>query len=270
MHKFLLPTLVLSATALSVSFPNQALSAKGNLLQQIFSWTGTNLRRDSLYSKGFTPLPIESRLQPIQIGNYRLKMSRFTLLPSWKTISQILFSKKPPVQPRHGASRGPGDTVNPCMISPDALPQPRIVWSDHPLFIWLGPVQKIAVRLNGSDEYLWSQTVTGRQSTKYTGKALQPGQTYEWLVLGQFRSPSVVFQMMDAQQRDRITAQLQTQENKLKAKGADQEAIALAKAKYFADNQLWSDMLQQAYSLPKPSPELAKIRQELPQQLCNP
>lgn len=224
MHKFLLPTLVISATALSVSFPNQALSAKRNLMQRTFSWT---------------------------------------------TISQVLFSKKPPVQPRHGASRGPGDTVNLCMISPDALSQPRIVWSDHPLFIWLGPVQKIAVRLVGSDEDLWSQTVVGRQSTKYTGKALQPGQTYEWLVfLDQSTPLSVVFQMMDAQQRDRITAQLQTQENKLKAKGADQEAIALAKAKFFADNKLWSDMLQQAYSLPKPSPELAKIRQELPQQLC--
>ncbi len=38
MNKFLLPTLLLSATALSIS-PNQAQSVNKTPIQQIFSWT---------------------------------------------------------------------------------------------------------------------------------------------------------------------------------------------------------------------------------------
>ncbi len=164
------------------------------------------------------------------------------------------------------------------MISPDAPTQRRIVWSDRPIFIWKGSVQKIAVRTAGSNEDLWSQTVAGTQSTNYTGKALQPGQTYDWLVFeGESPSKLVSFQVMDAQQRDtpkeslreRITTDLNTLENQLKAKKVNNEAIALAKANYFVQNQLWSDALQQAYSVEKPSTELAQIRQDIPDKLCN-
>jgi len=222
MNKFLLPTLLLSATALSIS-PNQAQSVKKNPIQQIFSWTN---------------------------------------------ISQALFSKKPPVQPRKGGSRPIVDDI--CMVSPDAPTQRRIVWSDRPIFIWKGSVQKIAVRTAGSEKDLWSQTVAGTQTTNYTGEALQPGQTYDWLVFeGESPSKFVPFQVMDSQQRDLITIDLNTLDNQLKAKKVNHEAIALAKANYFVQNQLWSDALQQAYSVEKPSPELAQIRQDIPDKLCH-
>gem|GEM_PF-3395284 len=42
---------------------------------------GSNLSRDSLWAKDFSPLPIESWLQSIRQGNHCLKMSRFWLLP---------------------------------------------------------------------------------------------------------------------------------------------------------------------------------------------
>lgn len=228
MNKFLLPSLVLSATALStlVILPNQAQSVKKTPIQQTFSWTN---------------------------------------------ISQALFIKKPPVQPRKGGSRDPLlPTADICMISPDAPTQRRIVWSDRPVFIWKGSVQKIALRTAGSNKYLWSQPVAETQSTNYTGKALQPGQTYDWQVfIGESPSKFVSFQVMDAQQRERITSDLNTLENQLKAKKADGEAIALAKANYFVQNQLWSDALQQAYSVENPSTELAQIRQDIPDKLCN-
>ncbi|MEI2579170.1 hypothetical protein [Scytonema sp. PRP1] len=182
---------------------------------------------------------------------------------SWAKFSEIIFSKKPPIKPRTGGSR---PTQVSCMISPEKSDVTTIVWSERPLFIWQGSVQKIAVRPEGSEQDLWSQPVTGRQSINYTGKALQPGQTYEWIVNS---SMFVPFQVMEAQQRDRITSELKTLENQLKAKGVDTEAIALAKANYFAENQLWSDALQQAYSVQKPSPELDRIRKDIPNQLCN-
>lgn len=221
MNKFLLPTLLLSATALSI-LPNQAQSVKKTPIQQTFSWT---------------------------------------------IISQVLFGKKPPIQPRKGGSRDP---VSICMVSPDAPIQGRIVWSDRPVFIWKGSVQKIAVRLVGSEEDIWSQSVGGIQSKNYTGEALQPGQRYDWLVFyGKSPNKFVSFQVMDAQQRDRITTQLRTLEKRLKAKGVNTEAIATAKANFFADRQLWSDVLQQAYSVEKPSPELDRIRKDIPDHLCN-
>ncbi|MDF5718985.1 MAG: hypothetical protein PUP91_00550 [Rhizonema sp. PD37] len=186
---------------------------------------------------------------------------------SWRNFTLALLSKKPPIQPR---KRGSRDPVSVCMISPDAPTEHRIVWSDRPTFIWKGSVQKIAVRLAGSQEDLWSQTVAGMQSTNYTGKALQPGQTYEWLAF-ENESPSkfVQFQVMDAQQRDRITTYLNSLENQGKTKKVDNEAIALAKASYFVQNQLWVDALQQVYSVEKPSGELTQIRQEIPDKLCS-
>ncbi|MBD2607055.1 hypothetical protein H6G81_21620 [Scytonema hofmannii FACHB-248] len=184
---------------------------------------------------------------------------------SWINISQALFSKKPPIRPRKGGSRLPTDDI--CMISPDAPSVRRIVWSDRPIFIWKGAVQKIAVRTRGSNEYLWSQNVAGAQNANYTGMALQPGQTYEWLVfIGEFPSKFVPFQVMDAQQSKRITSDLN---NLIKAKKANSEAIALAKANYFIQNQLWSDALQQAYSVENPSRELAQILKDIPDKLCN-
>jgi hypothetical protein len=184
---------------------------------------------------------------------------------TWTNISEALFSKKPPIQPRKGGSRLPTDDI--CMISPDAPSERRIVWSDRPIFIWKGAVQKIAVRTRGSNEYLWSQNVSGAQNANYTGSALQPGQTYEWLVfIGESPSKFVPFQVMDAQQSQRITSDLN---NLIKAKKANSEAIALAKANYFIQNQLWSDALQQAYSVKNPSRELAQILKDIPDKLCN-
>ncbi|BBD70202.1 hypothetical protein NIES4072_65680 [Nostoc commune NIES-4072] len=172
---------------------------------------------------------------------------------SWANISRILFSKKPPVEPRKGGSR-PSDAI--CMVSPDAPAKPRIVWSDRPLFIWKGRVQTIAVRPINSEQDLWNQPVTQTQNITYQGQPLQPGQTYQWMVNS---SRFVPFQIMETQQRDRITAELKTLENQLQAQGADIEAIAFAKAKYFADSNLWSDALQQAYSVQNRSDGLQEM-----------
>ncbi|MBD2518960.1 hypothetical protein H6G93_29170 [Nostoc sp. FACHB-973] len=181
---------------------------------------------------------------------------------SWTNISRIIFSKKPPVEPRKGGSR-PTDNV--CMVSPDAPDKLRIVWSDRPLFIWKGQAQTIAVRSINSEQDLWNQPVTETQNITYAGKPLQPGETYKWVVNS---SKFVPFQIMETQQRDRITAELKTLENQLQAQGADIEAIALAKAKYFADSNLWSDALQQAYSVPLRSDELQKMIKNI-DKLCD-
>ena len=148
-------------------------------------------------------------------------------------------------------------------------PQPRVVWSDRPLFLWRGQINKIAVE-DSSDHVLWSQVVNQTQHLTYTGKLLQPGQTYQWRVfLDDSSARFLQFQIMDSPQRDRLTADLHNLENHLKAKHSNSEAIALAKTRYFANLNLWSDVLQQVYSVQKPSNELLKIIQKIPNHLCS-
>ncbi|MEB3215789.1 MAG: DUF928 domain-containing protein, partial [Nostocales cyanobacterium 94392] len=53
-----------------------------------------------------------------------------------------------------------------------------------------------------------------------------------------------------------------------KSKGANAEKIAFTKAEYFTQKGLWSDALQQAYSVPNPSRELSQIIKDIPNQLC--
>lgn len=178
---------------------------------------------------------------------------------------------EPPIKPVKGVSR-PGKAL--CLISPDAPSQTRVIWNTKPLFIWKGEeVKKIAVGIPGSKEYLGTQIVTRNQTVNYIGKPLEPGQTYEWLIfLSELESASpamlVPFQVMEAPQRNRITADLRYLERLDQRQGANPETIALTKAKYFAEKGLWSDALQQVYSVPNPSPELSQTTKDLSNQLC--
>ena len=181
----------------------------------------------------------------------------------WVYISRILFNQKePPVEPRNGGSR---DIPLLCMVSPDAPQVYRTVWNDRPFFLWQGKVARIAVRLLHSNENLWIYPTAKIQSVTYKGEPLQPGKTYKWIVNGQQFVP---FKIMEQEERDRIGAELKNIENQLESAGANPEVIALAKANYFADHNLWSDVLQQIYSVPEPSSELLALRQDILGKLC--
>ncbi|ALB41805.1 MAG: hypothetical protein HEQ27_05915 [Dolichospermum sp. JUN01] len=184
----------------------------------------------------------------------------------WSNISQLLFSNKPPVKPRKGGSR-PIDSI--CIISPDAPSETRIIWSDRPLFAWQGKARKIQLTDLNNNTVIFSENVENTQQYTYTGEPLQPGQTYKLdIFIGDGPAVLVEFQIMESEERDRITAALKTLENKLQAKKSHHEAIAFAKANYFTKLGLWSDVLQQAYSVQKPSPELDRMLKEIPKQLC--
>ncbi|MGB3650334.1 MAG: DUF928 domain-containing protein [Rivularia sp. (in: cyanobacteria)] len=175
----------------------------------------------------------------------------------WNKIFKPVGDPEPPIKPRKGTSR-PQKPI--CLISPDAPTQTRIIWNTKPFFLWKGDIKKIAVGIPGNKEYLKTQIVTGNQSVNYTGKALKPGNTYRLsIILSELEKASptmfVPFKIMEAPQRNRISAELRLLERLHKNKGA--ENIAVTKAKYFAQKGLWSDALQQAYSVPNPSPELS-------------
>ncbi|HAJ58363.1 MAG TPA: hypothetical protein DCP31_03070, partial [Cyanobacteria bacterium UBA8543] len=70
-------------------------------------------------------------------------------------------------------------------------------------------------------------------------------------------------------ERDQIKMQLQNLEKELQAKGASAEEIAMQRAQFFVQQNLWSDVLQAAYSVKNPSPALTEMIEALPNKLCS-
>ncbi|MBD2776394.1 hypothetical protein [Iningainema tapete] len=178
-----------------------------------------------------------------------------------------IFRRKPPV------GRGPGGarpTIHGiCVAAPDFG---ETIWSDRPFIIWQGNPKKIGLSQGIPDPTATENIKIGKLYATYTGKPLQLGQTYSWLVaaIDQSWTGNIRFKIMEPQQRQRITNDLQQLEQQEKSKGTTAEGIAFAKANYFLKQEppLWSDALQQAYSVENPSPDLAKMREEIVKDWC--
>jgi hypothetical protein len=187
---------------------------------------------------------------------------------SWSDIQRRLLNqeKDPPLGTRGGV----------CVIAPLAVESNTPVWSDRPLLVWRGrtAVEQVEVRLPGSNQLVWSQEVPARtRRIPYRGKEpLQPGRTYMWVILGLNKNliGELSFKIMDAQQRAGIQAELRQLDEELKAKRATPEQVALQRTNFFAQRKLWSDALQEAYSVQNPSEELKTLIQNISSQPCSP
>jgi hypothetical protein len=182
--------------------------------------------------------------------------------PSWQTVLSSIFrrkSEKPISRPVKN-----GDL---CFITP-ANQKP--IYSNRPLFLWKGNLTKIAVASLNSDNPFWENPISGGKTfVSYAGdEKLEPGEWYEWHGYRENRVILAKFQVMDAQQNQIVSDDLKTLEKKLQTKGLNKEAIAFHKVQYFIDQELWSDALQEAYSVPNPSTELSQILRDLPENLC--
>lgn len=219
------------------------------------TWLATALVTISLSS----PIQAAIRQQSHQPGT-EIKGTYLAL--SWGEILDELRRRK-----RSGGSRGGGI----CEIAPQKLVDrdsnkegTKEIWSDRPLFLWHiggGTAQRIELFVQGGEKALWSREIkAGETKVIYDGEALQPGQSYEWqlsaLAPYPIKSRAVRFQVLDSQKRDRMTKELTALEKRLK--GASEETVALEKANYFGKEGLWSDVLRELYSVPKPSAELTK------------
>ncbi|MGJ5676371.1 MAG: hypothetical protein ACR9NN_22650 [Nostochopsis sp.] len=204
--------------------------------------------------------------QPQQI---QTKINSKDLALSWGDIWNTLRRRKVP-----GGSKGEF-----CLITPRQLVDPtsakqgsQEIWSLTPLFIWYlknGTEQRVELFQNGSNEVFWSKKIkNGETKVIYDGKPLQPGQSYSWQVSANApflrKSLRISFQVMEAQKRDKITNELTQLEAQLKKQGASGEKIALAKANYFGQHELWSDALREIYTVPNPSKELTRIIKQIP------
>lgn len=172
-----------------------------------------------------------------------------------------------------------------CPIAP-GLVETYIVWHDRPLFLWQNPGNnrdvQLIVRDYDSQTVVWEQPVnTADEKILYNNQQpLESGKLYQWKLSGSTNGTKwTTFQVMPASERDKIQADLQTLEQKLRATRASTEEIALRKADYFLNYQirhktennvlhLWSDALQSMFQVEQPSPDFVKNRKAYVTALC--
>lgn len=160
-----------------------------------------------------------------------------------------------------------------CFITPD---EKTAIWHTQPTFVWQGTIDTIGLRKADTTSELLPRSEPSKinQSKRsfYTGKPLQPGQTYDWLFFYSAvkKEPQfwVKFQVMKESDRASITADLRTLETTLKRQKAKEETIALQRAQYFAERKLWADVLQEVYSVKNPSSELKGMAEKASEKLC--
>ncbi|NJM68234.1 MAG: DUF928 domain-containing protein [Acaryochloris sp. RU_4_1] len=162
-----------------------------------------------------------------------------------------------------------------CVIAPVSMlnrispPEPSSiakVWNLQPLLAWKGTAEHIEVRQKDSDHLVWKATLTPKdQHINYQGKALQPGQTYVWRLRSRVNSKFPVihsastFQVMTDTERQRVKVDLIRLKSRLNPRNPSAERLALLRANYFAQHQLWSDTLGEALKVKQPSSELAQL-----------
>jgi hypothetical protein len=200
-------------------------------------------------------------VNPAQVGTLAKGHS-----PSWTE----LWGKRPPVKAPPRGSRG-----NLCAIAPVPVNQTALVWNQTPMLLWQGTVGRVEIHWQQQNQR-WRQQVLGQQPLPgqmdwvvYQGAPLQPGQGYYWLIFDAQSRPiaRLPFQVVAAE-REAIAADLRQLELRLKRQKASLEEIAQRRAHYFADRQLWADVLQEALSVPNPSPALNQFLQAIPEQFC--
>ena len=172
-----------------------------------------------------------------------------------------------------------GDKV--CLISPSNIGD-SAVYSDRPIFIWARllpetPESQLSLysvsfnfNFEQGDQLLWRENLAANaKRSSYQEGSLQPGFTYDWKIVFPDKTHASTFRVMDEASREVIAADLTNIEARLTTSNSDSEDIAIAKADYFANQQLWSDVFQQLYSVTNPSEVLLEKRQEIEQYLCS-
>lgn len=186
---------------------------------------------------------------------------------SWNEIWHALKRKKVP-----GGSRSVMSNL--CLVAPNGLVNlessdnggnNRIeIWHQNPLFIWQSEaLSKIVLKneKNESDIYWEKEIDTSSTYLFYDGKPLQIGETYKLIVFAPYETEIYRLQVLASNKHQQIEADLR--KTQLEGDNLTQEEIALAKASYFIEKQMWSDVLWELYSIPNPTDELKTTLQQV-------
>lgn len=162
-----------------------------------------------------------------------------------------------------------------CMITPNK--NGNQLWSDRPLFVWQNaPVSQIRVQLERGGKVVWQKKLAETQSSAvYVGVPLQPGKTYEIVLLdhqgkafNKDKDMLPKFTPLDVAKRTHITNQLNAIEHRLLAKQETIEDIMTAKVEYLLKGNYISDAVQIVYSAQDKAPELMEVTQQIAEMSC--
>ncbi len=216
---------------------------------------------------GSLEMPIKAAIRPQSNTHPHQRQNTYLAKSVSETVEDVKRKKK------RKAGKGPT-----CLIVPGILDEPdskvretQEIWSLNPLFLWhikTGNVTKIELFQKGSNEAFWIREIPeGETSFVYDGEPLKPGYSYEWRIIANIPFPmkSITdeFKVMDSQKRLPITIRLALLENRLKKEGADAEKIALEKLSYFAQKELWSDVIGEIFKVKNPSVKLKEEQDKL-------
>lgn len=165
----------------------------------------------------------------------------------------------------NGGPRVPGQ----CEIT---VANHQLVWSRNPAFVWTG-LRTIALRQPAQAPF-WEETVEettpdGLHRVSYSGEPLAPG-SYEVVFSHPLLATGIFtpFEVMDDDAYAQIAAELEALEASLAAENADVETSALARANFFAEQELASDALQALFAVDEPSPEIQQRQAEMIEMFC--
>ena len=165
-----------------------------------------------------------------------------------------------------------------CLVSPGSVGE-QTIWSDRPVFILHRTTNQAQIDLYSSTinynyerdgQLIWSSNISPNTATlAYTGEQLKPGFVYDWSLSNDNKTYALTtFKLMPQSEREAIATELTAIETELQQQGATAEEIAIAKADYFVNRQLFSDALQQLHSVDNPSPDLTTKIADITQYLC--
>ncbi|MBE9182944.1 hypothetical protein IQ268_30885 [Oculatella sp. LEGE 06141] len=200
--------------------------------------------------------------------------------PPYIASLQYHFSAVPNSKQRRPRRRlGGRGNGNICVLSPGLLEQQNIIWSDRPLFVWNAPPEVTMQQLEVIDEtrrLVWEKSLAATdQTARYEGQPLQPGQFYTWRLYWRVQnaqySADYTFQLMEANQRNPMTADLQSLTRPLPTAQSSPEAIAHQQVNYLLNRSepLWSDALQVLYSIENPSSQTTQQIQDWINRACS-
>jgi hypothetical protein len=197
-------------------------------------------------------------------------------LRGYRKVDQSLIARRRWRVPDPLVSRSPDSNfcaIAPGLVAADPVKSDR-VWNDRPMFIWFGAGVKLNLRVRGKEELFWSRNLDlDDRRVIYSGPPLRRGENYQWqIVFPQGRRSAVSrwypVEVLSVADYNQYMGEWQREEAQLRQERADAEAIALEKAGFFMEQDLWSDALQILFELNNPSPALRQYRQDWLNYLC--
>ncbi|MBL1177176.1 hypothetical protein [Pantanalinema sp. GBBB05] len=188
---------------------------------------------------------------------------------SWQGVTNRMFGGKEPRAPGSGGRGGPRP-ADLCWITPT-----ETLWNSRPQLVWSGSFRTVGIRPVGTETLLWRSVAPAGNRLhrlEYGGTPLKPGKAYEWVFFFSENANTpmlqVPFQLVDANQQTAIKTDLAKLANQYQKQKINTEALALQRANYFAQQQLWSDVLQEVYSVKSPSKQLQQVAQAIEAKVC--